>query len=114
MVKGTVTRLQPYDAFVDLGGVEGMLHVSELGFSRVGHPEDVLSVGQQVEVVVLKLEEGEGKGGKKVERISQSLKALATDPWQDVAKGLVEGALLKGTITRLQQFGAFVEVAPGV
>jgi small subunit ribosomal protein S1 len=86
-----------------------MLHVSELGFSRVEKPEDVLSLGQELDVAVLKIEPGE-----KGERISLSLKALANDPWRDATAALGEGSRVKGTITRLQPFGAFVEIAPGV
>lgn len=110
VVRGRVVSFKPYGAFVDLGGLEGMLHVSELGYARVEKPEEVLSVGQDVDVQVLKVEEGEG--GKT--KISLSLKALAEDPWRAATAGLVEGATVKGTVTRLQQFGAFVEIAPGI
>ena len=109
VVRGRVTAMKPYGAFVDLGGVEGMLHVSELGFSRVASPDEVLSIGQEVEVAVLKLEDEAGKT-----KISLSLKALAEDPWRAATAGLVEGATLRGTVTRLQQFGAFIEIAPGI
>jgi small subunit ribosomal protein S1 len=109
VVRGKVVGFKPFGAFVDLGGIEGMLHVSELGFSRVEKPEDVLSLGQELDVAILKMEPGE-----KGERISLSLKALASDPWRDTTASLVEGARVKGTITRLQPFGAFVEIAPGV
>jgi small subunit ribosomal protein S1 len=109
VLRGKVVGFKPFGAFVDLGGIEGMLHVSELGFSRVDKPEDVLSLGQELDVAVLKIEPGE-----KGERISLSLKALANDPWRDATASLVEGTRVKGTITRLQPFGAFVEIAPGV
>lgn len=109
VLRGKVTGFKPFGAFVDLGGIEGMLHVSELGFSRVDKPEDVLTLGQEVDVAVLKIEPGE-----KGERISLSLKALADDPWQAATAPFAEGARVKGTITRLQPFGAFVELAPGV
>jgi small subunit ribosomal protein S1 len=89
-----------------------MLHVSQLGYARVEKPEDVLSLGQEVDVAVLKMEPA--AKGDKGERISLSLKALATDPWRDAAASLVEGARVRGKITRLSQFGAFVELAPGV
>jgi small subunit ribosomal protein S1 len=113
VLHGKVVGFKPFGAFVDLGGIEGMLHVSELGFSRVDKPEDVLRMGQEVEVSVLKVETTTDKG-KSVERISLSLKALATDPWHELTAGLVEGARVKGKITRLQPFGAFVEIAPNV
>jgi small subunit ribosomal protein S1 len=109
VVRGKVVGFKPFGAFVDLGGIEGMLHVSELGFSRVEKPEDVLTLGQELDVAILKMEPGE-----KGERISLSLKALASDPWRDATASLVEGTRVKGTITRLQPFGAFVEIAPGV
>ena len=109
VLRGTVVGFKPFGAFVDIGGIEGMLHVSELGYSRVDKPEDVLSIGQEVDVAVLKIEPGE-----KAVRISLSLKALATDPWRDATASLVEGLRVKGKITRLQPFGAFVEIDPGV
>ena len=109
VLRGKVVGFKPFGAFVDLGGIEGMLHVSELGFARVDKPEDVLAIGQELDVAVLKIEPGD-----KGERISLSLKALANDPWRDATAALGDGARVKGTITRLQPFGAFVEIAPGV
>jgi small subunit ribosomal protein S1 len=109
VLRGKVVGFKPFGAFVDIGGIEGMLHVSELGFQRVDKPEDVLGLGQEIEVAVLKIEPGE-----KGERISLSLKALANDPWRDSTASLHEGSRVKGTVTRLQPFGAFVEIAPGV
>jgi len=115
VLRGVVTSIKPFGAFVDLGGIEGMVHVSELGYGRVSSPEEVLAVGQEVEVQVLKIEpETNKKTGKPMERVSLSLKALASDPWRDATAQLTEGARVKGKITRLQPFGAFVEVAPGV
>ena len=105
VLRGKVTGFKPFGAFVDLGGLEGMLHVSELGFQRVDKPEDVLRLGQELDVSVLKIEG---------DRIALSLKALVSDPWHDATAGLTEGARVKGAITRLQPFGAFVEIAPGV
>jgi small subunit ribosomal protein S1 len=111
-VKGTVVGFKPFGAFVDLGGVEGMLHVSELGHGRVERPEDVLAHGQIVEVQILKIEaDDKTRGG---ERISLSLKALTADPWLDATRHLSEGAHVRGKVTRLQPFGAFVEISPGV
>jgi small subunit ribosomal protein S1 len=109
VLRGKVVGFKPFGAFVDIGGIEGMLHISELGFSRVEKPEDVLAMGQELDVAVLKIEPGD-----KGERISLSLKALANDPWRDATGSLGEGSRVKGTITRLQTFGAFVEIAPGV
>jgi small subunit ribosomal protein S1 len=109
VLRGKVVGFKPFGAFIDLGGIEGMLHVSELGYARVEKPEDMLSLGQEVDVAVLKIEPGD-----KGDRISLSLKALASDPWREVAATLVEGTRVKGKITRLQPFGAFVELAPAV
>jgi len=109
VIRCKVVGFKPFGAFVDLGGVEGMLHISELGYTRVEKPEDVLSLGQELDVAILKVEPGE-----KGERISLSLKALGNDPWNDTTKSLGEGSRVKGTVTRLQPFGAFVEIAPGV
>lgn len=109
VVEGTVTAFKPYGAFIDIGGMEGMLHVSELGYSRVNDPQEVLKLGQLVQCVVLKIEPGE-----KGERISLSLKAMTEDPWNQAAKLLVEGGRLQGKVKRLETFGAFVEIAPGV
>jgi small subunit ribosomal protein S1 len=118
VLRGKVVGFKPFGAFVDIGGIEGMLHVSELGYTRVERPEDVLSLGQEIDVAVLKIEppeRGTGKGDKdRGERISLSLKALASDPWRDATANLAEGARVRGTITRLQPFGAFVEIAPAV
>lgn len=112
VLSGTVTSLQDYGAFVDLGGVEGMIHVSELSFGRVKHPSEVLSVGQQLEVAVLRIEKTDNP--KHPEKIALSLRALAKDPWQDVAQRYPVGSRVKGTISRLQPFGAFVELAEGI
>jgi small subunit ribosomal protein S1 len=112
VLKGRVTALKDYGAFVDLGGIEGMMHVSELGFQRVSHPKDLLAVGQEIEVQVIKLEKSDDP--KRPERIALSLKSLEKDPWSDVATRFYEGAHASGTVMRLEQFGAFVELAPGV
>lgn len=113
VMRGKVVGFKPFGAFVDIGGVEGMLHVSELGYSRVERPEDVLTMGQEIEVAVLKVEQTVERG-KPMERISLSLKALANDPWRDVTASLTEGQRVRGKITRLQPFGAFIELAPAV
>lgn len=109
VLRGKVVGFKPFGAFVDIGGIEGMLHVSELGYSRVEKPEDILTMGQEVDVAVLEI-----KPGEKGDRISLSLKALADDPFRAAVTNLHEGSRVKGTITRLQPFGAFVEIMPGV
>ncbi len=112
IVTGRVTSLTTYGAFIDLGGVEGLLHVSEIGHSRLARPEDALAVDQEVEVQILKIEQG--KDDKRTERISLSRKALERDPWRDAASRYAEGTVVTGKVVRLETFGAFVELAPGL
>jgi small subunit ribosomal protein S1 len=108
-VSGTVRSLTDYGAFVDLGGVDALLHVGDIAWGRVNKPSDVLSVGQQVEVKVLKL----GQEGDK-HRISVGLKQLQPHPWDAVAQKYTAGDRVRGTVTRLVDFGAFVELEPGI
>jgi small subunit ribosomal protein S1 len=108
-VGGTVRSLTDYGAFVDLGGVDALLHVADISWGRVNKPTDVLSVGQQVEVRVLKLAE---EGGKK--RISVGLKQLQPQPWDSVSGKYKASDRVRGTVTRLMEFGAFAELEPGI
>jgi small subunit ribosomal protein S1 len=108
-VSGTVRSLTDYGAFVDLGGVDALLHVGDLSWSRVGKPADVLSVGQQVEAKVLKITNDSGK-----RRISVGLKQLQPHPWDAVAGKYNAGERARGTVTRVAEFGAFVELEPGI
>ena len=112
-VSGTVRSLTDYGAFVtlgsDLGGVDALLHVSDIAWGRVNKPADVLSVGQQVEVKILKLA---NEGDKR--RISVGLKQLQPHPWDAVAEKFHAGDRVRGTVTRLMEFGAFVELEPGI
>ncbi len=110
-LRGKVTSLTSYGAFVDLGGLEGMLHVSEIGYSRLAHPGEVLQVGEEVEVQVIKVEKGKDE---KRPRISLSRRALERDPWRDVADKFPEGTEMTGRVMRMESFGAFVEIAPGI
>jgi small subunit ribosomal protein S1 len=112
VVRGTVTSLASYGAFVDLGGLEGLLHVSELGHGRVADPKDVLEIGQEVEVEIVRIEPP--RAGKGPERISLSRRSLLQDPWQEEVARLPPGARRRGRVVRLESFGAFVELAPGV
>jgi small subunit ribosomal protein S1 len=112
ILKGKVTSLTTYGAFIDLGGIEGMLHVSEIGHARTSHPQDVLAIGEEVEVQVIKIEKG--KDEKRPERISLSRRSLERDPWRDAAERFTEGTVVTGRVMRLETFGAFVEIAPGV
>lgn len=108
-VTGTIRSLTDYGAFVDIGGVDALLHVAEISWGRVNKPADVLSVGQQVEVKVLKLAT---EGDKK--RISVGLKQLQAHPWDAVAGKYKIGDRVRGTVSRLVDFGAFVELEPGI
>lgn len=108
-VSATVRSLTDYGAFVDLGGVDALLHVGDIAWSRINKPADVLSIGQAVEVKVLKLA---NEGDKK--RISVGLKQLQTHPWEAVAQKYKAGDRVRGTVTRLAEFGAFVELEPGI
>lgn len=109
VVNGTVRSLTDYGAFVDLGGVDALLHVGEIAWGRVNKPADVLSVGQPIEVKVLKL----AKEGTK-QRISVGLKQLQPHPWDAVPEKYKVGDRVRGTVTRLVEFGAFVELEPGI
>jgi small subunit ribosomal protein S1 len=108
-VSGTVHSLTDYGAFVDLGGVDALLHVSDIAWGRVNKPADVLSVGQTVEVKVLKVASDSDK-----RRISIGLKQLQPHPWDAVAGKFMVGDRVRGTVTRLVEFGAFVELEPGI
>ena len=106
-VAGTVTSLQDFGAFVDIGGLEGLIPISEIGWSRVKDVRDVLSVGQQVQVVVKTID-------REKDRISLSLKDTLADPWDQVAQQYPEGSFHTGSVSRLAPFGAFVTLASGV
>jgi len=111
ILDGTVRSLRDFGAFVDLGGVDGMIHVSELAFTRVKHPSEVVAVGQRVRVQVLKVSEPDREGRR---QIGLSIRALAEDPWSTVSTRFAPGTHAEGTVTRVEQYGAFVELAPGV
>lgn len=106
-VAGTVRSLMSYGAFVDLGGVDGLLHVSDISWARVNRPEEVLEVGQQLQLRVLKID-------PESRRISLGLKQLEPEPWEAVPSRYAVNERVKGTVTRLTDFGAFVELEPGV
>jgi small subunit ribosomal protein S1 len=106
-VSGTVTSLQSFGAFVDIGGLEGLIPISEIGWSRVKDVSEALSVGQQVKVVVKAID-------REKERISLSLKDTLADPWEQVMQNYPEGSFHTGSVARLAPFGAFVTLAAGV
>jgi small subunit ribosomal protein S1 len=112
VLPGVVASIKDFGAFIDLGGIEGMLPASELGFSRSTRPSEVLTVGQRLDVQVLKIEKT--GDAKRPERISLSLKSLERDPWEDVRARFPSGTQLTGKVVRVESFGAFVELLPGV
>jgi small subunit ribosomal protein S1 len=107
IVKGTVSNLVDFGAFVDLEGIDGLIHISELSWQHVDHPSEVVEVGEEVEVKVLEVDRDR-------ERISLGLKQTRKDPWQEIVERVNVGEQIKGRVTKLVSFGAFVEVAEGV
>jgi small subunit ribosomal protein S1 len=107
MVRGTVTGLRDFGAFVNLGGADGLIHVSELAWHRVDHPRDVLKVGQEIDVYVLSLD-------RNTNRIALSRKRLLPDPWDDALERYHEGMQVEGTVTNVVDFGAFIALDDGL
>ena len=106
-VTGTVRTLMPYGAFVEIGGLDGLLHISDISRARVAKPEDVLSVGEQLTLRILKID-------PETNKISLGLKQLQPEPWETAAERYVAGQRIAGDVTRLTDFGAFVELEPGL
>ena len=104
--KGVVKRLVDYGAFIDIGGVDGLAHISDLSWERVSHPSDVLQVGQELDVYVKNID-------PEAHRISLSVKQTQRDPWLDRAEKYTEGEIIEGKIVKLAKFGAFMEIEPG-
>ena len=107
VIKGIVRRLTNFGAFVDIGGADGLLHVSEMAWYRVGHPSEILKENDEIEVFVLSAD-------RKNEKISLSLKKIIPNPWQDFVKKYSVGKVIAGKVVRLAPFGAFVELEPGI
>ena len=107
IIQGTVRSLLDYGAFVDIGGVDGMLHVADISHGRVNKPSDVLTIGQQLEVKILKVDPVR-------QRVSLGIKQLQPDPWSTAADKYQVGARVKGSVARVTDFGAFVELEPGL
>ena len=107
VVTGKVARITSFGAFIDLGGVDGLVHLTELSHERNVSPKSVVTVGEEIQVKVLDLNEEEG-------RVSLSLKATTPGPWDGVEQKLAAGDVIEGTVKRLTDFGAFVEVLPGI
>lgn len=107
VMPGVVKNLTEYGAFVDLGGVDGLLHVTDISWGRVGKPADVLKPGQEVTVKILKFDAEKGK-------VSVGIKQILPDPWQDIAARYPEGTRVSGKVVSLMEYGAFIELEPGV
>jgi ribosomal protein S1 len=106
-VTGEVVRIADFGAFIDLGGLDGLLPISEISWERVSHPSDVLKVGDMVSTKVLKVDRDKG-------HISLSLKQMQPDPWKEIENKFQEGQILNGVVRKIQSFGAFVQIYPGV
>ena len=106
-VKGIVKNLTDYGAFVDLGGVDGLLHITDMAWKRVKHPSEIVNVGDEINVKVLKFD-------KDKSRVSLGMKQMGNDPWQEIANRYPEGAKLSGAVTNLTDYGCFVEIEDGV
>ncbi|MFN8467701.1 MAG: S1 RNA-binding domain-containing protein [Caldilineaceae bacterium] len=107
VVKGVVRSMRPFGAFVDIGGVDGLLHVSEIGFGAINHPREVLSVGQEVTVQVIRID-------PESQRVALSRKRLLANPWEGIEQRYQIGMIVPATITRIADFGAFAQIEPGV
>ena len=107
IVQGVVKNITDYGAFIDLGGIDGLLHVTDISWKRVNHPSEALSVGQSVQVQIIRYNEEN-------QRISLGMKQLESDPWGEVAARFTPGQRLKGKITNITDYGAFVEIEPGI
>lgn len=107
MVKGVVKNLTDYGAFVDLGGIDGLLHITDMAWKRVKHPSDIVTVGDEIDVKVLKFD-------KERNRVSLGLKQMEDDPWVDLARRYPQGARLFGKVTNIADYGCFVEIEDGV
>lgn len=106
-ITGTVKRLTDFGAFVDVGGIDGLVHISELSWERISHPKEVLQVGDEIEVKVLEVL-------PEKERISLSIRKTLPDPWTKAIEDIESGQFISGKVTRLVNFGAFIEIKPGV
>lgn len=107
VVKGVVKNLTDYGVFIDLGGVDGLLHITDMSWKRIKHPSEMLNVGDEIEVMVLKYDHDK-------QRVSLGLKQLGDDPWSNLTRRYPEGARLRGVVTNITDYGCFVEIEDGV
>lgn len=107
VVKGEVVRIADFGAFIDINGIDGLLPISEISWQRIKHPSDVISLGETVEVKIIKID-------TELKRISLSLKRMGEDPWQQIEGQFEEGQVITGTVNKVTGFGAFINIFPGV
>ncbi len=107
VVKGEVVRIADFGAFIDINGVDGLLPISEISWQRIKHPSDVISLGQVLEVKILKID-------TELKRISLSLKRMGDNPWEEIENKFEEGQIIKGIVNKVTSFGAFINIFPGV
>ena len=107
IVEGEVVRIADFGAFIDINGVDGLLPISEISWQRIKHPSDVLTLGQKLEVKILKIDE-------QLKRISLSLKRIGDNPWEEIEDKFKEGEVITGTVNKVTSFGAFINIFPGV
>ena len=107
VVEGVVKNITDYGAFVDLGGIDGLLHVTDMAWRRVNHPTEILNIGQTVKVQIIRI-------NQETHRISLGMKQLESDPWNDIGTKFPIGKKIKGTVTNITDYGAFVELEPGI
>lgn len=107
VVKGNVVRITDFGAFVDINGIDGLLPISEISWQRIKHPSDVLTLGDTIEVKIIKIDQ-------ELKRISLSLKRMGENPWQQIEGQFEEGQVVKGTVNKVTTFGAFINIFPGV
>jgi len=107
VVEGVVKNITDYGAFVDLGGIDGLLHVTDMAWRRVNHPTEILSIGQTVKVQIIRI-------NQETHRISLGMKQLESDPWNDIGTKFPIGKKIRGTVTNITDYGAFVELEPGI
>ncbi len=107
VLEGEVVRIADFGAFVDIDGIDGLLPISEIAWDRIKHPSEVLTLGQKLQVKIIKIDE-------ELKRVSLSLKRLTPDPWDDIASKFEEGNIITGTINKITNFGMFITIYPGV
>ena len=107
VVEGVVKNITDYGAFVDLGGIDGLLHVTDMAWRRVNHPSEILNIGQSVKVQIIRI-------NQETHRISLGMKQLESDPWDGISAKYPDGKKIKGTVTNITDYGAFVELEPGI